>query len=263
MLYTHNRAPLPSLPPSLRPSLPPSLPPFPEEKRAKMARLVLLLALLALAAAQAAAFVSSAQPALKQGRAREVLLRTRGGNSLPAPIASKVAVGSVGVKAPPDMYENAVAAGTAKAAMTPVKTLVLGVLSGCHIGFGALLMILIGGNCPGIAAANPGLQKILMGAFGLPFGLFMTVVGGGELFTGSVALVGAAKMAGKVSPKQLLKNWSLAFTGNFIGSLMLVSLVVKVSTAQYVHLLLARAALLPEAALLTALHVPTRAAARK
>ena len=36
----------------------------------------------------------------------------------------------------------------------------LGIVSGAHIGFGSYLAITVGGACPGIAAANPGLQKV-------------------------------------------------------------------------------------------------------
>lgn len=52
---------------------------------------------------------------------------------------------------------------------------------------------------------------------GLPFGLFMTVVGGGELFTGNTAMVTAAKIEGKASVGGLLKNWFSSYIGNFVG----------------------------------------------
>lgn len=52
---------------------------------------------------------------------------------------------------------------------------------------------------------------------GLPFGLFMTVVGGGELFTGNTAMVTAAAIEGKASGGGLLKNWMASYLGNFVG----------------------------------------------
>jgi hypothetical protein len=58
------------------------------------------------------------------------------------------------------LYEGAVAAGAAKAAGSFGKIFKLGMVSGAHIGFGAYLAIAVGGACPGIAAANPGLQKV-------------------------------------------------------------------------------------------------------
>lgn len=64
------------------------------------------------------------------------------------------------------MYQNAVDIGEKKAASPATKTFLMGIISGCHIGFGALLAVTVGGNCPGLLATNPGLQKIIFGAFG-------------------------------------------------------------------------------------------------
>lgn len=85
--------------------------------------------------------------------------------SLPAPAAAP------SVKAPPDMYQNAVNVGEKKGAQSAQKTFLMGIISGCHIAFGALLAVTVGGNCPGLAATNPGLQKIIFGAFGRPFAI--------------------------------------------------------------------------------------------
>jgi len=134
------------------------------------------------------------------------------------------------LKPPASLYEGAVAAGAAKASAPWDKIFRLGVVSGCHIGFGAYLALAIGGACPGIAAENPGLQKIIFGAFGLPFGLIMTLVTGAELFTGNTALVGAAYMEGKTSRNNLVKNWVSSYMGNFVGSLILAYLAFKSGT---------------------------------
>jgi hypothetical protein len=53
-----------------------------------------------------------------------------------------------------------VAAGVGKASKSWADIFKLGIVSGCHIGFGAYLAITVGGACPGIAAENPGLQKV-------------------------------------------------------------------------------------------------------
>jgi formate/nitrite transporter FocA (FNT family) len=53
-----------------------------------------------------------------------------------------------------------VAAGAAKAAAPFGKIFKLGIVAGAHIAFGAYLAISVGGACPGIAASNPGLQKV-------------------------------------------------------------------------------------------------------
>jgi len=122
-------------------------------------------------------------------------------------------------------FDGAVAAGVKKAEMPADKIFKLGILSGAHIGFGAFLMLSVGGACPGLAASNPGLQKIVLGAFGLPFGLMMTLLSGAELFTGNTALVTMAMLEGKASGDQLAKSWVASYAGNFVGSLLLAALV--------------------------------------
>jgi len=131
---------------------------------------------------------------------------------------------------PPAGYEGAVAAGEKKANMAPDKIFALAVISGAHIGFGAWLMLAVGGACPGLAATNPGLQNIVKGAFGLPFGLMMTLVTGAELFTGNTALVTAAVLEKKASLKQLVKSWTVSYSGNLAGSILLAAMVATGGT---------------------------------
>ena len=109
--------------------------------------------------------------------------------------------------------------------MSPTQIFGRGILSGCHIGFGAYLMLTVGAACPGLAATNPGLQKIILGAFGLPFGLFMTLMTGAELFTGNTALVSMAAYEGEATTDQVAKSWVMSYLGNFVGSVGLAFLV--------------------------------------
>jgi formate transporter len=134
------------------------------------------------------------------------------------------------LKAPPALYEGAVAAGVAKANIAFGKIFSLGIVAGAHIAFGAYLMLSVGGACPGLAATNPGLQRFLSGAMGLPTGLIMCLVTGAELFTGNTALVTAAYMEGKVSRMALLKNWVASYAGNLVGSLLLAYLAYTSGT---------------------------------
>jgi len=134
------------------------------------------------------------------------------------------------LKAPAAIYEGAVAAGAAKASASWAKIFKLGIAAGCHIGFGSYLAITVGGACPAIAEANPGLQKLIFGSFGLPFGLIMTLVTGAELFTGNTALVAASAMEGKTTKSELTKSWVASYAGNFVGSLFLAYLAYKSGT---------------------------------
>jgi len=182
-----------------------------------MTRASLLTCLLCLFAGSSSAFAVQQHPTFPARRT--ILTMSNGGSN-----------GVPDLKPPAALYEGAVAAGASKASATWGKIFKLGIVAGCHIGFGAYLAIAVGGACPGIATENPGLQKIIMGAFGLPFGLIMTLVTGGELFTGNTALVTAAKMEGKIESKALVKNWVASYVGNFVGSLILAWLAWKSGT---------------------------------
>ena len=134
------------------------------------------------------------------------------------------------LRPPSAIYTNAVDVSVAKAALSPLRTFVLGVLSGAHIAFGAYLLLSVGGASPALASANPGLQKILCGVFGLPFGLMMTVIGGGELFTGNTAFLTTGVVEKKVALRDLAKNWIMSYVGNFVGALALAALVFHAGT---------------------------------
>jgi formate/nitrite transporter FocA (FNT family) len=124
------------------------------------------------------------------------------------------------------MYTGAVKLGTLKAGAPAAKIFRLGLISGAHIGFGAMLAMTVGGAIPGIQQANPGLAKLIYGAV-FPLGLMMTSITGGELFTGNAALVSAAFAEGQIKFKDLLKSWSISYMANFIGSILFAALVVK------------------------------------
>lgn len=126
---------------------------------------------------------------------------------------------------PAGIVDKAIALGATKASYSIPKTLLGGVLAGALLSFGAATALTVGGACPAIASANPGLAKILMGSIGLPFGLTMVVVSGGELFTGNTCFVTAAALAGKARWSQVLANWVAAYAGNLVGSLVVVGLM--------------------------------------
>lgn len=181
----------------------------------------LLLVLQVLAAGYQPRLASSALGSSVTPSSVHKLPLTRGGG-LPAIQASDILPPPL--KAPPAIVDGAIAAGAAKASQSPAKIFFLGIISGCHIAFGSCLALMIGGAVPGIKAANPGLQRIIFGSFGLPLGLMMTLVTGAELFTGNTALVTTAAMNGKASWKNLAKSWSCSYVGNLVGSLLIAYL---------------------------------------
>eukprot|EP00850_Spirogloea_muscicola_P001476 SM000005S17273 [mRNA] locus=s5:1136676:1138768:- [translate_table: standard] len=84
-----------------------------------------------------------------------------------------------------------------------------------------MLMTAVGGGAPALAAANPGLQRWLLGALGLPFFLTMTLLTGAELFTGNTFTMTLGWLEGRVTGDQLARNWGLSFTGNLAGALVI------------------------------------------
>lgn len=134
------------------------------------------------------------------------------------------------MKPPAKIYDAVVTLGEKKASNSVGDIFKLGIISGAQIGLGAFLAVSVGGACPGLASTNPGLQKIIMGAFGLPMGLLMTLVTGAELATGNFMLVAAAFREGVASARDLWKSWTVSFAGNFVGSLIVAYLAFYSNT---------------------------------
>ena len=63
----------------------------------------------------------------------------------------------------------------------------------------------------------------------------MTLVTGAELFTGNTALVTAAVLEKKASLKQLVKSWTVSYSGNLAGSILLAAMVATGGTPGPTH----------------------------
>lgn len=121
-----------------------------------------------------------------------------------------------------DVYSTAqklISSGKAKAEMSFWKILLLGILSGAFIAFGAA-----GSNAVIYRMSDPGLAKALAGIL-FSAGLMMVVFFGGELFTGNMVMV-IPLFNKTIRTASLLKNWVFAFIGNFIGAIIIVFLIV-------------------------------------
>ncbi|WP_209598577.1 formate/nitrite transporter family protein [Ruegeria sp. HKCCSP351] len=116
---------------------------------------------------------------------------------------------------PAQIAELVETAGVAKAHLTVGQTLTLAILAGVFIGFGgaAFTMVMTGVD-PGFGPAR------FLGGVVFSLGLILVIVGGAELFTGN-ALMTIAAVDGKISPRALLRNWSLVYLGNLVGSIAL------------------------------------------
>jgi formate/nitrite transporter len=109
----------------------------------------------------------------------------------------------------------------------------LAILAGAFISIGAIFATTVsaGGmavkDAAGAAAFSTGLPygvtRLLTGLV-FSVGLILVVVGGAELFTGNT-LITMAFASKKVTLSQLLRNWTIVYIGNFVGSVLTAYLV--------------------------------------
>jgi formate transporter len=116
---------------------------------------------------------------------------------------------------PKEMAERAEHTGAVKSTLPFLNLLVLAMLAGAFIAFGALFSIIA------IAATDNhlpfGVVRILAGlTFSL--GLVLVIVGGAELFTGNNLMV-MAWAGGKITLRTMLRAWGIVYLGNFIGAM--------------------------------------------
>ncbi len=108
----------------------------------------------------------------------------------------------------------------AKAQSGFVSTFLLAILAGMYIGFGGIFSAVVAIGMSGTWLF--GFMKLLQGlAFSL--GLILVVVGGAELFTGNMLMI-IAWARHKISIGSILRNWSIVYFGNFLGSILLAYL---------------------------------------
>ncbi len=118
---------------------------------------------------------------------------------------------------PQEIVKYAGKSAMVKGGYTTSKVLVLSFLAGAYIAMGSLLAIIAGYGFPGIAAENPAIIKLFMGA-AFPVGLMLVVIAGGELFTGNTAYFITNTMCGRQPWSQMFRSWSLVWLGNFVGA---------------------------------------------
>lgn len=127
---------------------------------------------------------------------------------------------------PSEMAIACEAAGAAKASRDWVSLLVLGVLAGAFIAFGAMFMTVV---MAGAGDIPWGLGRLVAGlAFSL--GLILVIVGGAELFTGDALMI-VAYASRRITIGSLLRAWLWVYAGNILGAVGTAALVFL--AAQY------------------------------
>lgn len=133
---------------------------------------------------------------------------------------SAKAPGFIGGTMPPDMALACEAAGAAKAGRDTLALLVLGVLAGAFIAFGALFMTVV---LSGAGDLPFGVARLLAGLV-FSLGLILVIVGGAELFTGDSLMI-LACASRRISVRALARTWALVYVGNIAGALGTAALV--------------------------------------
>ncbi len=109
----------------------------------------------------------------------------------------------------------------AKANASFMKLLIMGIMAGAFIGFGAETALTVSSDAS--KYVGYGIAKLLSG-FVFSTGLMMVILTGAELFTGNV-LIAISVLQKKATLKSLLRNWLIVYFANFLGALILVWLI--------------------------------------
>jgi len=127
---------------------------------------------------------------------------------------------------PATMAVRAEESGVRRASTDALTVLVLSILGGAFIGFGAVFATTVSA---GAAELPYGIVRLL-NALVFPVGLVLIVIGGAELFTGNNLIV-MAWASRKVTTRDVLRNWAIVFVGNFAGAFAMA--VLMFYTTQY------------------------------
>ena len=121
---------------------------------------------------------------------------------------------------PPEMALACETAGAGKARRDALTLLVLGVLAGAFIAFGANFMTVV---LTGAGDLPWGVARLLAGLV-FSLGLILVIVSGAELFTGDALMV-VAYAGRRITFAALLRAWALVYAGNIAGAVGTATLV--------------------------------------
>ena len=114
--------------------------------------------------------------------------------------------------APREVAQRVENVGVVKARLPLLPLALLGGLAGAFIGLGALFFTIVKSDATlGFASAQ------VLGGVAFCLGLLLVVVAGAELFTGN-NLLAMAWADGKVSSREVLRNWGVVCLANLVGA---------------------------------------------
>ncbi|MFZ0034041.1 MAG: formate/nitrite transporter family protein [Sedimentisphaerales bacterium] len=123
-----------------------------------------------------------------------------------------------GFLSPKEVTEKVVEISKSKSELQLFPMLLLGMLAGVYIGFGAELCTMVTHDLSKYLGV--GFAKFVGGSV-FTVGLMLVVLGGAELFTGNCLML-TGVLARKISVNGMLQNWFFVYFANFLGSMLLV-----------------------------------------
>ncbi len=138
------------------------------------------------------------------------------------------------MRTPKEIVQYINQSAVAKEKLPLDRLLILGIIGGAYIAMGGLLSVVIGYGFPAVAAQNPAIIKLLMGAT-FPVGLMMIILAGGELFTGCCAYFIPNVMNRRQSAITAVKFCSIVWVTNFIGALLFAYFIVYLPHISHYH----------------------------
>jgi formate/nitrite transporter len=126
---------------------------------------------------------------------------------------------------PAVILDNMIESGLVKARLPTLDLLVRAMLAGSYLAFVTSMAFLLAGQT----------GQFVVGALLFPAGFALIVVLGMELLTGNFGLLPTTLFAGKIGWGAMMRNWSLVFLGNLVGSLI-YAVLYWIATTEVGHI---------------------------
>lgn len=120
---------------------------------------------------------------------------------------------------PKEIAEKVESIGITKSQMPILQLILLGILAGSYIGFGAMYYTIVKSD----SSLSFAVSQLLCGLV-FSLGLVLVSISGAELFTGNNLLL-LAWSKKKITAYSVIKNWTLIIFANLIGALVLAYII--------------------------------------
>lgn len=120
---------------------------------------------------------------------------------------------------PKEIAEKVESIGITKSQMPILQLILLGILAGSYIGFGAMYYTIVKSD----SSLGFAVSQLLCGLV-FSLGLVLVSISGAELFTGNNLLL-LAWSKKKITAYSVIKNWTLIIFANLIGALVLAYII--------------------------------------